>query len=56
MDGVKTENSHLREDIKRMQSIVKDIGEQRLTDISGKHFLGKPLKEASMWFSQNLVG
>lgn len=31
--------------------------QQRLnTDVTTKHFLGKPLKEASMWFPQNLVG
>lgn len=31
--------------------------QQRLnTDVTDKHYLGKPLKEASMWFSQNLVG
>ena len=26
------------------------------TDFTDKHYLGKPLKEASMWFPQNLVG
>ena len=26
------------------------------TEFTDKHYLGKPLKESSMWFSQNLVG
>ena len=40
-----------------MQSIVNDMCQKRIsTEFSDKHYLGKPMKEASMWFSQNLVG
>jgi hypothetical protein len=56
-DSIKHENAHLREDIKRMQAIVNEMCQKRLsTDITDKHFLGKPMKESSMWFPQNLVG
>ena len=40
-----------------MQSIVNDMCQKRIsTEFSDKHYLGKPMKEASMWFPQNLVG
>ena len=52
----KNQNTLLRDDIKRMQNIINEIGAKKGNfEYTNKHFLGKPQKESDMWFPQNLV-
>lgn len=41
-----------------MQVVINQIchSEKQEINLSDKHYLGKPLKQASNWFHQNLVG
>lgn len=40
-----------------MQVIINECCKETINmDLTDKHFLGRPIKEANCWFSQNLVG
>lgn len=54
---LKSENSRLKDDIKRMQVIINECCNERVkTNLTDKHYVGKPLRESSTWVSQNLIG
>ena len=57
IESLRSENSRLREDIKRMQVIINETcGAKTAADLTDKHYVGKPIKESASWASQNLVG
>lgn len=40
-----------------MQEIINQMCQNKIApEFTDKHYLGKPMKENSMWFSQNLIG